>query len=256
MSRLQGKVAVVTGGAAGIGEATVRRFHAEGARVVIADVDAPAGEALAAELGEGAAYVALDVRSEPGWIQALATVAGRFGGLHVLVNNVGLPGDDTTIEEITLEQWDGALALNLTSVLLGCKHGIAAMRATGPGGAIVNVSSGIVLQTAVSGMAYSVAKIGVVKLTQMIARRCGEQGYGIRVNAVYPGVTNTPAARRTLSAMGLEGEARRKAVGAMHVLGRGAEPEELAAAILFLASDEAAFVTGAALPVDGGFGLL
>jgi NAD(P)-dependent dehydrogenase (short-subunit alcohol dehydrogenase family) len=256
MGKLEGKGVLVTGGASGIGAATARRFHAEGARVAIADIDGQAGEALATELGAGARYVRLDVAVEASWSEALGAVMEAFGGIQVVVNNVGLPGSDNTIEDIAVAEWDRVLALNLTSALLGCKHGIAAIRRSGAGGAIVNVSSAIVLQTSPRSMAYSVAKEGVVKLTQMVARHCGEQGYGIRVNAIYPGTVDTPAAQRSFLATGRDLDAARQMVGGLHALGRIAQPDEIAAAILFLASDEASFVTGAALAVDGGFSLL
>jgi NAD(P)-dependent dehydrogenase (short-subunit alcohol dehydrogenase family) len=256
MGRFAGWGVMVTGGASGIGKAAVQAFHAEGAWVAIADLDAARGEALAAELGPGALHVHLDAREDLSWSAAVRAAVDAFGNLRVVVNNVGLPGTDNTIEDIEVDEWNRVLSLNLTSTLLGCKHGVAAIRKSGSGGAIVNVSSAIALQTSPRSMAYSVAKDGVVKLTQMVARYCGEQGYGIRVNAIYPGTVDTPAARRAFEASGRDPEMAVQMVGKRHALGRIGRPDELAAAILFLASDQASFVTGAALPVDGGFSLL
>ncbi len=240
MSRFAGKGAFVTGGASGIGAATVRALHAEGADVVVADRDGAAADALAAELGGGARGLGLDVREEAQVRAALG--AGR--GIDVLVNAAGI-GSTTTAPETSLETWEDVFAVNARGTFLCCKHAIPGMAAA-DGGAIVNVASAAGLVGLRNRAAYCASKGAVVALTRALA--VDHVGEGIRVNAVCPGTVDTPWVRRLVEETGESLEALR----ARQPLGRLGTPEEIAGAILYLASGEAAFVTGAVFPIDGG----
>jgi len=246
MGRFDGQVVVVTGAAAGIGAAAARRFVAEGARVVLGDIDAAGASALARELDQGSGVAlahAVDV-SDAAAVEALVAAAvAHFGRLDVMVNNAGI-GSVGRAPELPLEEWRRTLAVDLDSVFYGCRAAIPRLRASG-GGAIVNTAS-------VSGLAgdhllpaYNAAKGGVVNLTRAIALDHAREG--IRCNAVCPGATDTPLAAGILENEALAAEFRR-----VIPMGRIARPDEVAAAIAFLASDDAAYITGATLAVDGG----
>ncbi len=238
MDRFTGRVALVTGGAGGIGAATARRIVDEGGRVVIADLQDERGAELAGRLGDRAAFAHLDVADEDSWSAAVAAVTDRFGRLDILVNNAGV-GHYELIEETSKETWDRVIAITQTSVFLGHRAASAALKATG-NGAVVNVSSvyGIVGGTGGSP-AYHAAKGAVRLLTKNTAVAWWPQG--VRVNSVHPGFIDTP----------LLGD-RRDAIAAVTPSGRLGTAEEVAAVIVFLASDEASFVTGAEFVVDGG----
>jgi NAD(P)-dependent dehydrogenase (short-subunit alcohol dehydrogenase family) len=238
--RLTGKVALVTGAAGGIGAATARRLCAEGARVVAADVDADGATALGDELGTPA--IALDVRSEASWEAAIAAVLHRHGRLDVLVNNAGIGGTGP-IAGLTLERWERILAVNQTGVMLGLRHAGPALCAAR--GAVVNVSSIFGLVGAPATLAYAATKGAVRAMTKSAALEHAPAG--VRVNSVHPGFVDTPMIA------GRAGTAARAAAVAATPLGRMATPGEVAAAIAFLASDDASFVTGAELVVDGGY---
>lgn len=249
MARFDGKVALVTGGASGIGKETARQFAAEGAWVAVADINEEAGQASAAALGPSGFFVHLDVTSEQSWQDALAAVEARFGGLHVLVNAAGIsPGD--TIEEASLEHWHHVHAVCLDGVFLGCKHGIPLIDRSG-GGAIVNISSVAGLLGVPNLSSYSSAKAGVRNLTKSMAMHCTKRGYNIRCNSVHPGPINTPILLQTHGGAMEERhmQAREKAVPMRRI----GQPIEIARPILFLASDDASFITGTELVVDGGF---
>jgi meso-butanediol dehydrogenase/(S,S)-butanediol dehydrogenase/diacetyl reductase len=246
MGRFDGRVVVVTGGAAGIGAACARRFVAEGARVVLGDLDAAGAGALARELdaGRGVATAhAVDV-SDAAAVEALvASAVARFGRLDVMVNNAGI-GSVGATPVLPLEEWRRTLAVDLDSVFYGCRAAIPRLRAAG-GGAIVNTAS-------VSGLggdyllpAYNAAKGGVVNLTRSVALDHAHEG--IRCNAVCPGATETPMSQGILANQALAAEFRR-----LIPIGRIARADEIASAVAFLASDDAAYVTGVMLPVDGG----
>jgi 3(or 17)beta-hydroxysteroid dehydrogenase len=244
--RLAGKVAIVTGGGSGIGAAIVRRFRREAARVVVADIDLPAAEAIAAEPGAEAIAVAHDVRDEAAWRELIGRCEARFGGLHVLVNNAGIVGPDgQDPERLTLDAWQAVVAVDAEGVFLGCKTAIPAIARAG-GGAIVNISSIAALRPTPGLVAYGAAKAAVRQLTQSVALYCARNRLRIRCNSIHPGIVRTPMFEAAFD----EAERRRRTDEVP--LGRLGEPEDIAEAVLFLASDESSYITGAKLIVDGG----
>jgi 3alpha(or 20beta)-hydroxysteroid dehydrogenase len=232
---LAGRTAIVTGGARGIGEAYVRALHAEGMRVVIADVLAEQGKALAEEL-DGARFCALDVTDERAWDAAVAATLDAFGAVDVLVNNAGI-ANAAPIEHFTLAKWNAVLAVNLTGVFLGCRAVVPAMKAAGRG-AIVNVSSVEGLRGSERLHGYTAAKFGVRGLTKSLAVELGPAG--IRVNSLHPGFVATDMTTRI--------DPDRLQIP----LGRPGVPADLAGALVFLAGDASAYLTGAEIVVDGG----
>lgn len=251
MRRLEGRVALVTGAASGIGAATARLFAQEGARVMLADIQDALGQAVADAItadGGTARYVHGDVavaEDVAGMVHATVTA---FSRLDVLVNNAGMGGGGF-VTELTEEDWDRVLDVNLKSVYLGCKYAIPEMRKTG-GGAIVNIASVAGLRGSARLTAYSAAKAGVINLTRSIAAEAGR--YGIRVNCVCPGIIRTPIWRTVIDLPAEAQDALWQRMAARVLLGRVGLPEDVARAILFLASDDAAYITGTALVVDGG----
>lgn len=245
--RLQGKIAIVTGGAHGMGESTVRLFAREGATVVIADLLDADGEAVAASIasaGGKASFRHLDVTQESEWERLVADTVQRFGRLDILVNNAGISG--ALPDRLSTEHFDRLMTVNARGTFLGVKHGVLAMQKTG-GGSIVNLSSisGLVGQAFVH-MGYNAAKAGIHVLTKSAAVQFGKDG--IRVNSVHPGIM-PPMLTSVLSA---DPSVREKALANVP-LGRAGRPEEVATAVLFLASDEASYITGTELIVDGGY---
>ncbi len=245
MSRLAGKRALITGGASGLGEAIARRFVAEGAQVVIGDIDAAGGEALSAELGDAARFVRLDVADEASWLAAL----GTCDALDVLVNNAGITTLGS-IEEVTLAQFMHEIEIDVVGVFLGCKHAIPLLRAAG-GGSIINMSSMTGVRAQGNLAAYNAAKAAVTHLTKSCALHYAEQRYGIRCNSIHPGAIHTPIIDKVL-AQSADPEALYASWVATHPLGRLGKPEEIAAIAVYLASDESAFATGAEFRIDGG----
>ncbi len=247
MGRLENKVAIITGGASGIGLATAKRFAIEGAKVVVADVADDAGSALAAEIG--GTYVHVDVADEASVQAMYARVVEVYGGVDVLFNNAGIsPADDDSILTTGLDAWRRVQDVNLTSVYLCCKYGIPLLLERG-GGSIINTASFVaMLGSATSQVSYTASKGGVLSMSRELGVQFARQG--IRVNALCPGPVNTPLLRE-LFAKDPERAARRL----VHVpMGRFAEPEEIASAVLFLASDDASFITSSTFLVDGGIG--
>jgi NAD(P)-dependent dehydrogenase (short-subunit alcohol dehydrogenase family) len=253
MGRLDGKCAVITGAASGIGEATARLFIAEGATVVLADTDELRGKRIAGELGDRARFVATDVSREADVDQAVTTSVGTFGGLDVMFNNAGAPGSTGGIEEIDVETWDRTIAVHLRGVFLGIRAAARIMRPQGHG-SIINTSSVAASRANMAGHDYSAAKAAITHLTETTANELGE--HGVRVNAVCPGAIATSIFGR---AAGLDSEEAQRTVDFMATvlsdaapIRRVGRPADIAETVLWLASDLSGFVTGQAIAVDGG----
>lgn len=248
--RLHDKIALVTGAASGIGAACARAFVREGARVLVTDVAEAAGRALVSELGDAAEFQRLDVTQREDWDAALVRLREQHGRLHVLVHNAG-GGVVADIERCTLEQWRGVQALNVESVLMGTQAALPLLRASGEPGSIVVVSSVAGLIGEPDLLAYGAAKAAVRQLSRSIALHCARRGYPIRCNSVHPSFTDTPMVRG-LAALSKDPAQALQRLAKTAPLGRLATPEEVAGMVLYLASDESAFVTGAELVIDGG----
>ncbi|MDA0339443.1 MAG: glucose 1-dehydrogenase [Proteobacteria bacterium] len=251
MGRVDGKVALITGGASGMGKAFARKLHGEGAKVVIADINAEAGKAVAADLREGAIFVELDVTSDEAWASAVKATLDNFGDLNVMVLAAGI-SVPTPIEDMDLGLWQAHMDINVTGVMLGGRNGIPAMKKGGNPGSIVLISSTQGSQPVSAHVAYAASKAAVISMAKSFAKHCAESGYNIRVNAIQPGAIQTPMLDSFLD-MAADREAALAAFGSAHPMNRVGRPEEVANAVLFLASDESSYVTGASLPVDGGF---
>jgi NAD(P)-dependent dehydrogenase (short-subunit alcohol dehydrogenase family) len=258
MGRLDNRVALVTGAASGIGAATARRLVAEGARVLLADIQDEPGQALAGELGPGAAFRHTNVAQEADVAAAVGEAVERWQGLDILHNNAGFVGVTGPLEETSNEEWDQTLAVLLSSVFYGTKHATPVMRAGG-GGSIVNTASVCGLYAGIGSHVYTVAKHAVVGLTRSTALELAE--HNIRVNAICPGYIATGlAAGRSVSDVD-EAELQRRltraraSMDSAQPLARTGEPEDIAAAVAWLASDDSAWVTGTTQTVDGGLTL-
>lgn len=248
MARLERCVAIVTGGASGIGSACVERLAAEGAQVVSTDIARQADGAHGSVLS-----LVHDVRDEAQWSAVLEATLASFGRLDILVNNAGITGGQP-IEEVTLEHWNMMLAVNLTGTMLGCKHGVLAMRNNpgGPRGSIINISSMAGFIGMAQTPAYNATKGGIRLLTKSVAVRCASEYRAIRCNSLHPGAIDTPIHERRLSSAP-DRQAARGAMDALQPVGRMGTAAEMAACVAFLASDDASFVTGTELVADGGW---
>lgn len=251
--RVEGKKAFITGGAQGLGEAAARKLAAEGAKVSIADINHQGAQAVAAainaEHGEGTAFAfPLDVTKEDQWIFALEEADAAMGGISVLVNNAGISrGGD--IEQLSFEDWKLVMSVNVDSVFLGTKHALKYLRENQPG-SIINISSIAGLIAAHNSPAYNASKAGVWLLSKGIALHCAKQGLDIRSNSIHPTFIDTPILDRLRNQFGkevAEGKLARQIP-----LGHIGEPDDVANAVLYLASDESKFMTGAELKLDGG----
>jgi 3(or 17)beta-hydroxysteroid dehydrogenase len=244
--RVAGKTALVTGGASGIGHATARLFAAEGASVIVADINESAGAEVAEEID--GVFMPLDVCSETAWITTMEAIAALHPCLDILVNNAGISPHDT-IEDFDLETWRHVHSVVSESVALGCKHGLGLLRSS-PAASIVNLSSVAGMIGTTNYASYGSAKAGVRNLTKSVAMFCAQRGYPIRANSVHPGSIDTPILDADKAKYGERAiTAREKSIP----LGRLGRAEEVGNAILFLASDEASFITGTELIVDGGY---
>ena len=252
MARLADKVAIVTGAGSGIGTATVRKFAAEGATVVATDVDAAAGSAVVAEIGANAVFLRHDVTDEGRWEAVMKEAADRCGAVDVVVNNAGIIGTGApqTPEDLSLDEMHAIGKVNVDGVLLGCKHAIRAMKERG--GAIVNLSSIAGIYATPGLTPYGASKGAVRQLTKSVAAYCGQRGYGIRCNSVHPGIVETPMGETVLNFLYDDPEQGREERRRGVPVGRLGRPEDIANAVCYLASDEAGFVNGAELVVDGG----
>ena len=248
MGRCDGKVALVTGGASGIGAASARMLAAQGAQVMIADRDTANGKAVAAEIGSNAAFVALDVASQDSWDTAVAATITAFGGWNVLVNCAGILRHGS-IESETMDDWRQTMEVNVKGTWRGCKLAVAHMKAGG--GSIVNLSSIAGIEGGADLCAYSTSKGAVRLLTKSVALYCAERGWQVRCNSVHPGIIETPMLE-TYFAERDDPQAEREAWDRVMPLGIRGEPEDIGHMIVYLACDESRLVTGAEMVVDGG----
>jgi 3(or 17)beta-hydroxysteroid dehydrogenase len=250
IGRVANKVAMVTGGASGLGEATSLLLAREGARVAVADVAQEAGERLAERIrteGGDAMFVPLDVSSESAWDAAMARVQQRCGKLNILVNNAGIAPEGDM--EMSFELWRKVMSVNLDGTFLGTRAGIRAMRANGEPGSIINISSTMAMTAFATTAAYSASKGGVRSLTKAAAMYCGAHGLPIRVNSIHPGMCLTPL---VASYYASNSEALQAQVD-MHPIGHLGTAEDIAEGALYLASEASRFVLGSELVIDGGF---
>ncbi len=253
MNRLDGKVAFLSGAARGIGGATAKLMAEAGARVAIGDMLDEPGRTLAGEID--ALYVHLDVTQEASWAGAMEATVTKYGKLDVLVNNAGI-FVGKGVEEATLDEWHRLVAVNLTGVVLGTRAALPHLKKSR--GCIVNTASIAGLVGSQLDPLYSLTKGGVTTFTKSTALEFGRKGYGIRVNSIHPGVIDTDMGQQTFAmraqALGTnDTEATRKVSTSMHPIGRLGVADDVARGIVFLASDDAAFMTGAGLVVDGGY---
>ncbi|WP_116366685.1 glucose 1-dehydrogenase [Parahaliea mediterranea] len=248
------KVALITGAASGLGRAQALRFSRAGVHVVITDIDTSALQALEQDIAKGGGAVlalAHDVTRDTDWEAVITAALAQFGRLDILVNNAGV-GLPKSVEDTSLDEWRALLAVNLDGVFLGTKAAIVAMKSSG--GSIVNISSieGIIGDPLTA--AYNASKGGVRIFTKSAALHCAEQGYGIRINSVHPGFVNTPLVSDGLASLPPEeGAAFLQRIVDAIPMGRMGLPEEIANAVFFLASDEASYMTGSELVIDGGY---
>lgn len=252
MDRVKGKVALVTGAALGLGRAAAALLAAEGARVVLTDTREAEGAAAADAItnaGGEAIFFKHDVASADDWARVVASALRRFGGLDILVNNAGV-ALAANVEDTALDQWRWLMSINLDGVFLGVKEAVVAMKQRG--GSIINLSSieGIIGDANLA--AYNASKGGVRLLTKSVALHCAKAGYKIRVNSIHPGYIWTPMVENYLNDQA-DPAAAKGAVEALHPLGHLGEPNDIAYGVLYLASDESKFVTGAELVIDGGY---
>ena len=245
--RLENKVAVITGGASGIGEGTVRRFIAEGAKCVIADIQNDLAEELAGELGENASAFCVDVAEETQVEEAVKFAVSEFGSLDIMFNNAGILGSVGPISEIDGDGWLRTIDVLLNSVFYGIKHAAKVMIQQGSG-SIINTASTAGVRAGLGPHVYTAAKHGVVGLSQSVATELGP--HGIRVNVIAPGGTISGLTARLVTGDHENLEKASTIIGAHNPLRRAGRPEDIANAVLYLASDEASFTTGAVLVVD------
>ena len=254
MGRVDNKVALVTGGAKGIGRASALMLAREGARVVLTDVDELQGSAVAKEIeraGGKALFLTQDVTDESRWVEVVEKSRAQFGGLNIVVNNAGI-GTAGSAEDETLEAWRRLMSVNLDGVFLGTKHAIRAMKDEAGAGSIINISSieGIVADPKLA--AYNASKGGVRIFSKSAALHCAQAGYRIRVNTIHPGYIWTPMVEGYLTSLG-DVEGGCQVISKMHPVGRMGEPDDIAYGVLYLGSDESSFMTGSELVIDGGY---
>jgi len=255
MGRLEGKVALITGGASGIGKEHSELFAKEGAKVVIVDKKVTAGTELAEYIkkkGGEAIFIELDVTSEDDWKNAMAEVLKRYGKPNILVNNAGV-SLAKIIEDTSLEEWNWLMNINSTGVFLGMKYAIKAMKQDKEPCSIVNISSIDAIVGEAELPAYCASKGSVRSLTKAVALSCAQAGYNIRVNSVHPGYIHTELTEKEAADSGMTSKQYFEKVGKMHPLGRIGTPTDIAYASLFLASDESNWVTGSEFVIDGGY---
>lgn len=254
MGRVSGKIAIVTGGASGMGAATARMLACEGALVVIADRNIAMAQDVAESItqaGGTAMAQVLDVADETSWQACIDATLAAFGALDVLVNAAGIGAPFGSVEDLSLEDWRLMMSVNSDGVFLGTQKAIAAIRATRDRGSIINFSSTMGIVASPSTAAYVASKGAVRMFTKSAALHCAKSGYNIRVNSIHPGWIRTPMSQGALDELAKSG-AGNKAID-LTPLGRVGEPDDIAYGVLFLASDESSFMTGAELVIDGGY---
>ena len=249
MSKLTGKIALVTGVASGLGAAIAQRFYDDGARVVGSDIDKDKGSAVMAALGGH--FLSHDVSEEDSWSAVIDYVGAEFGRLDILVNNAGITLVGS-VEDISLDAWDKTMAVDVRGPFLGCRAAIPLMKSAG--GSIINIASVSAFKPQPELVAYNTAKAGVAMMTKSIAQHCALSGYNIRANYINPGVIRTSMLEKVVSQVE-DGEALMEGYKKMHPLGRIGEAEEIASMAAYLACDEATFITGSGFTVDGGLGI-
>jgi 3alpha(or 20beta)-hydroxysteroid dehydrogenase len=247
---MAGKVALISGGAEGIGAAVARAMVAEGASVMLGDVQLEKAEALANELGPNAAAVALDVRDLAAWEAAVAATVDRFGKLTSLCNIAGISEPGNTID-VDLDSWKRHIDINLTGTFYGCRAALPAMEKSGEAGTIVNIGSMLAHRASGTMAAYCASKAGVTHLTKTVALDCAARGLPIRANTVHPGAIRTPMYERYVHAGGATPEEIEAAMASAHPMARVGTPEEVAKAVVFLSCDDSSFTSGTDLMVDG-----
>lgn len=256
MPRLEEKIALITGAARGIGQAIAELFIAEGAKVILSDINDELGNSTAQLLGDRAVYIHLDVANESDWIQASQWIKDIYGRLDVLVNNAGITGLLETQgphnpEQLDLESWHRIHAINLDGVALGCKYAIALMKSSEKGSSIVNISSRSGVVGIPAATAYASSKAAVRNHSKSVALYCAEKAYAIRCNSIHPGAIYTPMWDAVLG-QGEQRELMLKDISSDIPLAVMGEPKDVAYAALYLASDESKYVTGIELNIDGG----
>ena len=247
MGRVNGKVAIVTGAASGMGRADARMLAAEGARVVVTDLNEEDGQAVADAIGQNALFLRLDVTDEENWKSVVAATVQHFGALDILVNNAGMIALGNVVET-DLDSWRMINAVNSDGVFLGCKHAIPAMGESG-GGSIINMSSVAALHGQSFVAAYTASKGAVRALTKSIAMYCKEQKNGIRCNSVHPDGVKTPMVVKVATG---KDTATQEEIDKIGKLGNMCDPEDIANLVLYLASDESRFITGTEMVIDNG----
>ena len=246
--RLDGKVALITGGGSGLGEAMAKLFAKEGAKIVITDINDEGAIRVANEIGDAAIAIHQDVTEEEPWKEVVQKTVDTFGALHILVNNAGI-GATGPIDKVSFNKWKRCHAVNLDAVFLGCKYSLDAITNSG-GGSIINISSIAGVIAAHNGSSYNSAKAGATHLSKSVALHCAKQGLNIRCNTIHPTFTETPIMATYKERFG-EKEAMAKFARQIP-LGRVGQPNDIAYGALYLASDESSFVTGTELRIDGG----
>ena len=250
MGRMSGKVALISGGAEGIGGTLARLIIAEGGSVMLGDLQIDKARALAAELGSNADAVALDVRNLRAWEAAVAATVKRFGKLTSLCNIAGISEPGNTVE-VDLDSWHRHIDINLNGTFFGCRAAIPALAAAGEPATIVNVGSMLAHRASGNMAAYCASKAGVTHLTRSVALDCAARGQQIRANTVHPGAIRTPMYERYVNAGGATPQEIETIMAFAHPMGRVGTPEEVAKAIIFLSCNDSSFTSGTDLNVDG-----
>ena len=254
MNRVKNKVAIVTGGASGLGKSSAILLAREGAKIVVTDIDEEDGKKVVQQIkanGGEAIFIKQDVSKEDEWKNVIETTLKTFGKLHILANSAGI-GLGGTVEEVTLEDWKNLIDVNLNGTFLGTQYGIKGMKETGEGGSIINFSSIEGLIGDPNLPAYNASKGGVAIFTKSAALHCARQGYGIRINSIHPAYIWTPMVENFLKAQGNVEEGK-KQLESLHPVGHLGEPDDIGYGVVYLASDESKFMTGSELVIDGGY---